>query len=275
MNMLQTNVQKSTRLIEYLDTLQDKGRLTFTKAEATRTLNLSQIAFNRAAERLIAKKQLIHPSRGFFVIVPAEYRSAGAPPISWFINEFMKFHEQPYYVGVLSAASLHGAAHQAPQEFQVVTNAPLRPIRAGRARVHFLTKKWIERTPTQPIRTPYGDIPISTPEATAFDLVQYVHRAGHLSNVATVLIELSEKLDSKKLAAAAKACGEITAAQRVGYLLDAFATPKLTLNLHNWLEKCRPALTLLRPNWKPPKSMQPRKDDKWHLVVNEDMEPDV
>lgn len=268
-------MRQTTHLIDYMNTLQDRGHLTFTKAEAVQALGLSQIAFNRAAERLIEKSQLIHPSRGFFVIVPAEFRSAGAPPVSWFINEFMKFHEQPYYIGVLSAASLHGAAHQSPQEFQVVTNIPLRPIRAGRARVHFLTKKWIERTQTQPIRTPYGDIPVSTPEATAFDLVRYVHRAGHLSNVATVLIELSEKLNAKKLAVAAKANGEITTAQRVGYLLDTFVTPKLTLDLHDWIKKCHPIFASIRPNWKQSKSLQLKKSAKWYLVINEVVEPDV
>ena len=157
----------------------------------------------------------------------------------------------------------------------MVTNGPLRPIRAGLARVHFLTKKWVERTPKQPIRTPYGDILVSTPEATAFDLVQYVHRAGHLSNVVTVLIELSEKLDSKKLAVAAQACGEIVAAQRVGYLLDVFTNPSLTSELHDWLEKCRPSVASLRPNWKPNNSAEPIKANKWHLLINEVVEPDL
>lgn len=267
--------KKHSRLIEYVRTLQDKGRLTFTKAEATRFLGISQIAFNRAAERLIDKRQLIHPSRGFFVIVPAEFRSAGTPPVSWFIDEFMKFHEQSYYVGVLSAASLYGAAHQAPHEFQVITTAPLRTIRAGRARVHFLTKKGIERTPIQSIRTPYGDIPVSTPESTVFDLIRYVHHAGGLSNVATILIELSEKLNAKKLAIAAKANEEIAAAQRVGYLLDTFAAQKLTLDLHDWLEKCRPCFASLRPNWKSPKSLKLKKEEKWSLIVNEVVEPDI
>ena len=131
----------------------------------------------------------------------------------------------------------------------------------------------MDRTPTRLIRTPYGDILISTSEATAFDLVQYVHRSGHLSNVATVLAELAEKLDPKKLVAAAKACGEITVTQRLGYLLDSFAEPKLTANLHVWLEKSKPMVTSLRPNWKPPK--RPKTNSRWQLVVNETVEPDV
>jgi predicted transcriptional regulator of viral defense system len=267
--------KKSSHLSEYLEMLQEKGRLTFTKDEARKSLKLSPLAFNRASERLIVKKRLVHPSRGFFVIVPAEHRSAGAPPVSWFIHELMKFHEQSYYAGLLTAAAFFGAAHQAPQEFQVVTSAALRPIHIGRSKIHFLTKKWTQATPIAPIRTPFGDIQVSTPEATVFDLVQYVHRAGHLSNVATILLELSEKLDPKKLVTAAQACGEITVAQRVGYLLDSFADKKLTLDLHHWLEKCHPVFTPLRPNWKPARLKNPKKDRKWQVVVNETVEPDV
>ncbi|MBI2521841.1 MAG: type IV toxin-antitoxin system AbiEi family antitoxin [Bdellovibrio sp.] len=273
--MVAKKASKTIHLIGYLEELQSKGRLTFTSSEAIKALGLSQIAFNRSAERLIAKKRLLHPSRSFFVIVPAEHLQAGAPPVSWFIDALMKFHEQPYYVGVLSAAALHGAAHQSPQEFQIVTSAPLRPIRVGRASIRFLTKKGIEQTSTQKVRTPFGDIPISTPEATAFDLVQYVHRAGELSNVATVLIEMAEKIDAKKLAAVAKTCGETTVVQRVGYLLDTFTDSRPTADLHEWLEKQRPKLTALRPNWKAPKTMRPKKDDKWRLVINEVVEPDV
>ena len=41
-------------------------------------------------------------------------------PADWFIAELMQFLDLPYYVGVLSAAALHGAAHQQAQEFHVV-----------------------------------------------------------------------------------------------------------------------------------------------------------
>jgi hypothetical protein len=40
---------------------------------------------------------------------------------------------------------------------------------------------------------------VSTPEATALDLVRYVTAAGHIGNVATVLAELSEKLTTNLL----------------------------------------------------------------------------
>ena len=44
----------------------------------------------------------------------------------------------------------------------------------------------------------------TTPEATAIDLVGYQRRVGGLNQVATVLSELAERLDAKRLVAAAE-----------------------------------------------------------------------
>ena len=60
------------------------------------------------------------------------------------IDDLMRFHHVPYYVGLLSAAALHGAAHQQPQEFQVVSGAVLRPLTVGRdisSQVKWILKK--------------------------------------------------------------------------------------------------------------------------------------
>lgn len=88
--------------------------------------------------------------------MPLEHRVAGAPPPSWYIDALMQHHKQPYYVALLSAAALHGAAHQQPQTFQVMTNKPLRPILVGRARVNFFVKKNIEDTAVVKIKTTTG-----------------------------------------------------------------------------------------------------------------------
>lgn len=270
--MSRQSLSESPRLLSFLESLQQRGQLTFTAPDALKTLDVSHTAFNRAAERLMKRNRLVHPARGFYVIVPVEHQVAGSPPATSFIDALMRFHGQPYYVGTLSAASLHGAAHQSPQELQVVTSAPLKTIEVGRSRIRFLTKRHPERTPTQPIRVPTGDIPISTPEATAFDLLQYPKAAGYLSNIATLLIELSEKMNPEKLAQIAELFSEAPIAQRLGYLLDTFAGPNRTKELHAWLEKQRPRWTPLRPGWK---SSHEERDEKWRVIVNEQVEPDV
>jgi hypothetical protein len=73
--------------------------------------------------------------------------------------------------------------------------------------------------PVQSLNTPRGTLLVSTPEATALDLVGYPHQAGGLNQVATVLSELAERIDPIKLAAAA-AAAPVPWAQRLGYLFE-------------------------------------------------------
>jgi len=50
--------------------------------------------------------------KGFYVIVPLEYQAIGSVPAEWFVDDLMRFIGQPYCAGCLSAAAIHGAAHQ-------------------------------------------------------------------------------------------------------------------------------------------------------------------
>ena len=246
-------------LAKYADSLQGKGRYSFRREEALDALGVSDEALQTAARRLTAKKRLVSPRRGFYVIVPLEYRSAGAPPPDWFIDELMKFQERPYYVGLLSAAALHGAAHQQPQEFQVVSDAPLRPTKAGRARLRFFTKRHFEPTPTLQMKTETGSMRVSTPEATALDLVRYASSAGHLANVATVLAELAEKIDDPAftkdilpLLARGLAYDSDDAAYDAGCL--AYDAPEEFDAVQAWADVHRAFITMLSGEaWKRPK----------------------
>jgi AbiEi antitoxin C-terminal domain len=73
-----------------------------------------------AARRAQSAGRLLHPRRGFFVIVPPQARAFGAPPANQIVDPLMKFEGANYYVGLFKAAEVHGAAHQAVMEFQVV-----------------------------------------------------------------------------------------------------------------------------------------------------------
>jgi hypothetical protein len=78
-----------------VDGYQASGRYTLTREEALGALGASDEALKKAVQRLVAKRRLAVPRRGFFVIVPIEHRDAGAPPASWFIDPLMKFHGRP------------------------------------------------------------------------------------------------------------------------------------------------------------------------------------
>lgn len=264
-----TRRRPSPRLSALLDALQERGRYTFTRAEALKELRSTSEALEVAARRLAAKGRLAMPRRGFYVIVPAEYRSAGAPPPDWFIDDLMRFVGRPYYVGLLSAAALHGAAHHQPQEFQVLTDAPLRPARAGRVRLRFFSKATAGGTPTVAVKTQTGAMKVSTPEATAIDLVRYVEGAGQLGNVATVLSDLGERLDGRKLLAAASEGVELPTLQRLGHLLEAVGAGSVARPLQRWVAGRRPRRVLLRPSGPGPIL---NEDRRWLVGVNESVE---
>jgi predicted transcriptional regulator of viral defense system len=256
-------------LKELVDWFQASGRYTFSRREALRALKSSAPNLKRAAMRLAIKGRVVVPRRGFYVIVPLEYRAAGAPPPSWFIDQLMHHLGHPYYVGLLSAAALYGAAHQQPQEYQVMTDAPQRPIKVGRVRIRFLVKRRIDRIPTQEQKTETGILHLSSPEVTAIDLLRYTHAAGGLDNVATVLEELAERIDKQKLAEAARLDGELAYAQRLGHVLEAVGAQKRTSALAAWIRERNPRTTPLNPR-KPVKGQ--RVDQRWHIVVNDKIE---
>ena len=260
------------RLEEFIDALQGRGRYTFQRAEAMAALGIAPESFKKAARLLARKHRLVSPRRGFCVIVPIEHRAAGAPPATWFIDDLMRALEAPYYVGVLTAAAQHGASHQAPQEFQVVTARPQRPVAVGRNRLRFIAKARLERTPVIQVKTVTGTMRVSTAEATALDLLRYVEHAGFLSNVATVLRDLAEVCDPRRLVKAAESDGELAYAQRLGYLLDLVGVRRLADPLAQWLETRRPSLVRLNPA--EPERGAPR-DRRWRLIVNDTVEPDT
>jgi predicted transcriptional regulator of viral defense system len=264
-------VVKPKDLSDFVDRLQASGRYTFHREEARSALGVSDTALQSAARRLAAKGRICAPRRGFYVIVPVEYSQPGAPPPSWFIDDLMKFHGHPYYVGLLSAAALHGAAHQQPQVFQVVTDTTLRPITVARTRIRFFLKWHIANTPTTEVKTETGAMRVSTPEATALDLVRYVGSAGQLGNVATVLSELSEKINPQRLVEAARTEVELSVVQRLGFLLGRFASPGVVAPLAEWLVSKRPRPVPLRPERKPRVT---EKDSRWQILVNERVEVD-
>jgi predicted transcriptional regulator of viral defense system len=256
-------------LSSFVDALQAKGRYVFEREQAMRALGVSEAALKLAAQRLVRKRRLAMPRRGFFVIVPLEYSVAGAPPASWFLDDLMKYEQAPYYLGLLSAAALHGAAHHQPQESHVVTDKQLRPAEVGRSRLRFFLKRELARTPTEQQRTETGTLRVSTPEATVLDLVRYARSLGGLGGVAPVLAELSERLDPQRLVSAAAVDVELSVVQRTGYLLDRVGAKDKTAPLAEWLAAQRPRRTLLRAGSGPRRGTA---DGRWDILENEHIE---
>ena len=230
--MLETRISLS----DYLARLQAGGRVSFTQHEAKDALRLSDSAFLKAAARLRHKHVLFSPRHGFYVAVPPQFLSWEAPPPGWYIDDLMRHEGRAYYVGLLKAAELHGATHHAVMEFQVVTDRQLPKIRAGRSYIAFHFRKDIDLVlpAVEARKTDTGSMKISSVELTSLDVIRYAHRVGGIDAVATVLADLGEKIDGKKLAAIAVHF-ERAIGQRLGYLLDRLGYETAAEPLHQQL----------------------------------------
>jgi len=258
-------------LHDWIEALPQGGRYAFTRGEAAAVSGGSPEAVKMTLYRLEQKGAIARPRRDFLVVVPAEYRSAGSPPATWFIDDLMRHLGRRYYVALLSAAALHGAAHQRPVAFQVIADAAERDIEVGRVRIEFHTSKRVEAAAVVTMQTETGSMRVATPETTAFDLVRFPAAAGYWNNVATVLSELAEKLEPETLAAGA---GRVARSdvQRLGWLLSLVGASVLADALAGELAGKRlvpTPLSRLRGAEKAP------LDSRWRVLVNDQVEPDL
>jgi predicted transcriptional regulator of viral defense system len=254
----------------YILELASSGRHHFTTDEAAVALGGSALAVRAALRRLKAKGEIADPHRGFHVIVPPEYRRLGCLPADQFVPQLMRHLGETYYVALLSAAELHGAAHQRPQRFQVMVKTNRRPLQCGKVRVQFVARKDLEHTPVVEKNTARDVLRVASSEATALELVGYADQCGGLDNVASVLAELAEGVAPSRLLRAAELC-PIVWVQRLGYLLDVAGHRELgDVLVSHVKEHARVVAPLVRARAK----AGAQRLDRWKLAINASVEPD-
>lgn len=265
-----------THLSSYLTGLLSSGRAVFSRDEAVRDLGSSPGAFLDAAERLQRRGHLVNLRQGFYVVVPPQYLSWGAPPPSWYIDDLMRHEGRPYYVGLLRAAELHGASHQAVMEFQVITSKRMPKLLVGRSRIAFCYRKDMEAVTAgiEHRKTDTGRMKVSSVELTALDLLRYSRATGGIDPIATVLSELGGKIDPAKLGSLSKSF-ERSVVQRLGHLLERLGhgdrSPLMFLKLFEgkppaWVELDRSEAEL------EPEPIE--RDHRWRVVVRRAPEVD-
>ena len=258
-------------LANHIQELAAKGRSCFVFDDVATLKDASPLAIKAALHRLHKKGEIAMPYRGFYVIVPPEYRASGCIPAEQFIPDLMDHLGESYYAGLLSAAEYHGAAHQRPQVFQVIAAKNRRPIECGKIRVNFFFRKNAAAIPTASINTPAGILKISTPEATALDLIGYVSQCGGLDNVATILTELAEKIDPARLRELA-VLSPIAWVQRLGYLMESVGAHEKAAGIAEYVRERQPVRTPLAPAL----SIKGAKTERhWRVFINTKVEPDV
>lgn len=244
-------------------------------AQAAQLLGQPEKQAASALTRLRQQGRFFSPLPGLYFPVPPQYRTWGALPALDFIDPLMTAIGSAYYVGYLSAAELHGAAHQRPQVFQVVAAGRPRDRDFGRVKVRFYSSTRIGDVPTQWRTTSTGRARVSTPAVTTLDLTSRPGLGGGLSNVATVLAELVEETElSAASIVEVQAAYPTSSLRRLGWLLEFVGADIGTGELLAAITRRDPSptsLTLLDPR----APRRGRHDARWGLTVNQDVEPDL
>ena len=258
-------------LEKYIESLASRGQYHFATCDAVKAMYSTPVAVRAALRRWKQKGRVAAPIRGFNLIVPPAYRSLGCLPAEQFVAELMAHLALPYYAGLLSAAQFHGAAHQKPQEFQVIVRTNRPEIQCGQVRVRFVARKNAAEVTTQVVNTVRGTLRVSSPEATAFDLVGYPNRCGGLSNVATVLLELAERLRPDQLLQES-IHSPLPWVQRLGFLLEHVGSVELSEALSERVRMQADTYVPLRVGGAAPSVS---RDSRWKILINEKVEPDL
>jgi len=219
----------------FIDTRMGLGRVAFTMADLINESGLSAIAAKRQLSRLRGKAVRVSPRQPFYLIVAPEFRSMGAPPAIWWLDDYFTWLGRPYYLALQSAASSFGSNPQALQVTQVMTDRSFRPLKVGRVQVRFFVKRRIAQTPTQQLAQAVAPLRISTPEATAFDLIRYATSIGGVERVAETIRPLLPLLRAPELKRVLEIENEVATTQRLGFLLDVAGAKRLAQVIHDWL----------------------------------------
>lgn len=256
---------------DVVDGLQARGKYTFALSELIRTSNFSESTARKAVQRLEQRRRIVRVWRDFWVIVPLEYSGKGMLPAEWFIDDLMQHLGIGYCVGLLSAAALHGAAHQQPQVFQVLIPGVLRAVQRRGMHIRFYKRNCASERLIEKKKTPTGYLACTRAELTLIHLVAFMHDCGGLDNVYSVIDELAESLDSDLVAEAAHAEARTPVLQRVGWMLHALGHEHLADVVHNSLSR-RVFRHVLLDTTAPPTGS---RSARWKIIENAVPEKDL
>ena len=266
-------------LQSYIKDIRKDGRRCFTILDILEQFHVSNSHARVALHRLLKTGDLISPARGLYVIVPPEHQPHGSIPPQELVPLVMQYMGAHYYVALLSAGLFHGATHQKPARFQVISDKRIKhPSIFGDVEIDYIYKKSVLELPTQDFTVSTGYLKVATPELVALDLLEYPNHAGGLNHIATVFSELFEALDPIKLINLAKDTHAEYQLQRIGYILDHIDVMDET-NAEIMINALAQHVQVNKPNYLPLASEISKigysRCKKWRIIENSEIESDL
>jgi len=266
------NTSQSTYnyLDKYLIEIRSQGRYAFTLNEIENKFEIPYHNLRQILYRLKKKHEVLQIRQGFYAIIPPEYSKQRIIPPYQYIDDLMKSLDKPYYVGLVSAAAMYGAAHQQPTGYTVITQKPA-PRSVEKLKILFFSKQEFIQEGIVQRKTPAGYINVSSPELTALDFFDYIHKFG-INRITTILQELSEEMKPSLLLKIAKQYPNTAAIQRLGYILNTVVSDE---KLSDSLWKALNERNLFPVPLSPQKDKKGETDNKWKIIKNMEIESDL
>ena len=259
--------------VDFIKELKSVGRYSFSEDDLFNAIPKTKKNIRKDLDRLRKKGVIQNVRRGFYTIIPDEYANMGILPAELYADDLMKYLEKKYYVGLFSAAMFHGAAHQQPQEFYIVTNSPKpRNIKKDGFIINFSEKKRFPVYGIEKKKTSTGYFNVSSRELTFLDLIYYLQNLGGMNRIITVLEELAEEIKINNLRQVLKNDFPTPVFQRAGYILDEiFHKEKLAKVIEDKLAKEKLARALLNPSG----NKKGEVCHQWKVQINIQIESDI
>jgi hypothetical protein len=109
---------------EYIRQLQSFEEYSFSLEEVVQNSSKDVVAVKREISRLTEKKVILNLRKGFYLIIPPRYSFSEKLPIQLYTEKLFNYLDRKYYVGLYSAAKIHGASHQQSQRDYLIIETP-------------------------------------------------------------------------------------------------------------------------------------------------------
>lgn len=252
------------------------GKPTFSIADVKEEFpNTSVRVIASELYRLSKQSIIVSVYKCFYTVIPVQYSARGVVPPLYYIDQLMSYLGKPYYISLLSAAELHGAAHQRPQKFSVTSILP-KATTSSRYNNQLMWnyRREIPESLLMQRNSETGRVRFSSPELTAVDLVQYNQLIGGLSMAATVLEELLEYTDFNRQFESLLSATNIPTLQRLGYISEVILEETDQANtLFGLLKSSNKRMKKIPLDSDHSTDGYP-SDNRWNVIVNQTIEPD-
>ncbi|MEQ8908606.1 MAG: type IV toxin-antitoxin system AbiEi family antitoxin [Vicingaceae bacterium] len=259
---------------EYIKQLLSYEEYSFSLEEVLENSSKGSTAVRREINRLVVKKKIVNLRKGFYLIIPPRYSNSEKLPVQLYAEKLFKYLNRRYYVGLHSAAKIHGASHQQAQKDYFIIEPPmLNTIKKKSFHIQFhTTGNW----PAKNIVTKKSDAgiyQISSPALTFFDLIHHHTKIGGLNRLMASLEELTEELEAQDMEMLLSWYENKSSMQRAGFLLEELlGSTSLSMLI---FEKLRPQS--FYPILLSPKSSEKpgSANNRWKVDVNLKVETDL